>query len=108
MHWLPETPRFDVLMGNFEGARKTLKRVYPKATEDQISLKLKAIQLATEVSVSLKKTHPTIMGRLGAVLTTPQYLRCVLSASVVFLGQQLSGWNSVRSSFSFSSLPKRV
>lgn len=87
MHWLlPETPRFAVLNGDFEGAVVTLRKIYPKATDEQIDLKLKAIQLATEVSVSLKKTHPTILGRLGAVCTTPQYLRCVLSASVVFLG----------------------
>lgn len=93
MHWMPETPRFAVLVGDLEGAMKTLRKIYPKATEDQLNLKLKAIQLATEVSVSLKKVHPTIIGRLGAVFTTPQYFRCVLTASVIFLGQQLSGWN---------------
>lgn len=94
MHWLPETPRFNVLRGNTTGARNTLAKIYPKASEEQVELKLKAIELATEVSTSLKKTHPTIMGRVGAIFTTPSYVRCVTSAAVVFFGQQLSGWNS--------------
>lgn len=94
MHWLPETPRFAVLNGNPTDARRTLCRIYPKASEVQVDLKLKAIELATEVSVSLKKKHPSIMGRIYAVCTTPSYLRCVTCAAVVFLGQQLSGWNS--------------
>lgn len=87
MHWLPETPRFAVLSGNVEGARKTLGRIYPKASEEQIDMKLKVIELATEVSVSLKKKHPSIAGRMYAVCTTPQYLRCTVCAAVVFLGK---------------------
>ncbi|ORY90306.1 general substrate transporter [Leucosporidium creatinivorum] len=94
MHWLPETPRFAVLSGKIDGARKTLGRIYPKASEEQLDMKLKVIELATEVSVSLKRKHPSIMGRIYAVCTTPQYLRCTVCAAVVFLGQQLSGWNS--------------
>ncbi len=62
-------------------------------------MKLKAIEVATEASVSLKKTHPTLAGRLYAVLTTPKYLRCTTVAAVVFLGQQMVGWNT------FVSLP---
>ncbi|PWN36977.1 putative myo-inositol transporter [Meira miltonrushii] len=94
MHWLPETPRFAVLAGNIANAQKTLRAIYPRATEDQLNKKLHAIQAATEVSVSLKATHPTFMGRLLAICTTPTYLRCITCAAVVFLGQQLSGWNS--------------
>lgn len=77
-----------------DGARATLTRIYPKATDEQIDMKLKAIELATEVSTSLKRRYPTVAGRMYAVLTTPQYMRCVTCAAVVFLGQQLSGWNS--------------
>lgn len=94
MHWLPETPRFAILCGRMEEAEKTLSQIYPKATPHQLALKLKAISLATEVSTSLKRKHPSIMGRLWAVCTTPTYLRCVTCAAVIFLGQQLSGWNS--------------
>lgn len=94
MHWLPETPRFAVLIGRNENAQKTLESIYPKATQDQLDKKLHAIQAATEISVSLKATHPTFIGRIFAVCTTPTYLRCVTCAAVVFLGQQLSGWNS--------------
>lgn len=86
MHWLPETPRFAILVGDFEGAEKTLKRIYPKATPDQLQLKLKAIALATEVSTSLKKKHPSLIGRFWAVCSTPQYLRCTFCAAMVFLG----------------------
>ncbi|GAA5869731.1 hypothetical protein JCM8547_005830 [Rhodosporidiobolus lusitaniae] len=94
MHWLPETPRFTEILGKSSETRATLARIYPKATEEQLDLKLKAISLATEVSISLKKKHPTLGGRVWAVCTTPSYLRCTVSAAVVFLGQQLSGWNS--------------
>ncbi|BGP37650.1 hypothetical protein JCM10450v2_001573 [Rhodotorula kratochvilovae] len=94
MHWLPETPRFAVLTGNLDDAEATLARIYPKATGEQLQLKLKAIALATEVSTSLKKRYPTLLGRVWAVCSTPQYLRCTACAAVVFLGQQLSGWNS--------------
>jgi SP family myo-inositol transporter-like MFS transporter 13 len=87
MHWfLPETPRFAVLTGDLDGARNTLRKIYPKATPDQLELKLQAIVYATEASVALKKIHPTLMGRLGAIFRTPKYFRCVLSAAVIFLG----------------------
>jgi SP family myo-inositol transporter-like MFS transporter 13 len=95
MHWgCPETPRFDILNGNIDGARKTLAKIYPRATTEQLEMKLKAIELATEVSTSLKKKYPSLLGRIWAVCTTPSYLRCTVAAAVVFLGQQLSGWNS--------------
>ncbi|GAA6043173.1 hypothetical protein JCM8097_008707 [Rhodosporidiobolus ruineniae] len=95
MHFfLPETPRFACLVGDFEGAGATVKRIYPKATPEQLELKLKSIALATEVSTSLQKKHPTLGGRIYATCTTPQYLRCMTCAAIVFLGQQLSGWNS--------------
>ncbi|GAA6043167.1 hypothetical protein JCM8097_008704 [Rhodosporidiobolus ruineniae] len=94
MHWLPETPRFACLVGDLDGAEKTLRRIYPKATPAQLQLKLKAIALATEVSTSLKKRYPSLLGRVWAVCSTPQYLRCTVCAAIVFLGQQLSGWNS--------------
>lgn len=112
MHWLPETPRFAVLSGKTSDAEATLARIYPKATPEQLQLKLKAIALATEVSTLLKRKHPSLVGRIYAVCSTPRYLRCTVCAAVVFLGsslfvssrvlradecpagQQLSGWNS--------------
>ncbi|BGO90244.1 hypothetical protein NBRC10512_004765 [Rhodotorula toruloides] len=94
MHWLPETPRFAVLSGRTADAEATLARIYPKATPEQLQLKLKAIALATDVSTLLKKKHPSLIGRIYAVCSTPRYLRCTVCAAVVFLGQQLSGWNS--------------
>lgn len=93
-YWMPETPRFAVLKGDLDGARRTLERVYPKASSEQMDIKLQAILVATEVSVSLNKVHPTLAGRMGAVLSTPKYVRCTACAAAIFLGQQMVGWNS--------------
>lgn len=87
MHWLPESPRFSVLQGRDDLALDVLKKVYPKASEEEVQLKLKAIQVFTEVSESLKSKHPTLLGRVRAVLTTPRYLRCTFCACVVFFGK---------------------
>lgn len=87
MHWMPETPRFSVLHDRLDEAETTLRRIYPKASVHELSLKLKAIALATEVSTSLKRKHPSLAGRLYAVCTTPTYVRCVVCAAVVFLGK---------------------
>lgn len=89
MHWLPETPRFAVLSGRTADAEATLARIYPKATPEQLQLKLKAIALATDVSTLLKKKHPSLIGRIYAVCSTPRYLRCTVCAAVVFLGPSL-------------------
>ena len=95
MHWLPESPRFMLLQGKVGDATKVLRQIYPKATEQELDLKLKAIALMVEVSTALKKKHPSLLGRLRAVFTTGTYVRCVLCASIVFFGQQLSGWNTL-------------
>ncbi|GAA5919280.1 hypothetical protein JCM6882_008668 [Rhodosporidiobolus microsporus] len=94
MHWLPESPRFAVISGRADLARGALSRIYAQATPEQLDLKLKAISLAAEASDALRKTHPSLLARLSIVVTTPRYIRCVTCAAVIFLGQQLSGWNS--------------
>ena len=72
MHWLPESPRFDVVIGRQDRARNTLQQIYKGASPEQIELKLKAIQLTADVSNSLKKQYPSITKRLGIMLKTPQ------------------------------------
>lgn len=95
MHWLPESPRFALIQGKTEEATRVLRKIYPLATEEELNLKLKAMQLMVDVSTALKRKHPSLLGRLRVVFTTGTYIRCVLCAAFVFFGQQLSGWNTL-------------
>ncbi|KAK4699064.1 hypothetical protein P7C70_g7201, partial [Phenoliferia sp. Uapishka_3] len=95
MHFLPESPRFDVVIGRQDRARNTLERIYPSANEREIDLKLKAIQLTADLSNSLKKQHPSIKKRLGIILSTGRYRRCVSVAAGLFIVQQLCGFNTL-------------
>ncbi|KAL8292806.1 hypothetical protein RQP46_000500 [Phenoliferia psychrophenolica] len=95
MHWLPESPRFDVVVGRQDRARHTLQRIYRGATDEQIELKLKAIQLTADVSNALKKQYPSITKRIGILFRTPRYRRCVSVATGLFIVQQLCGFNTL-------------
>ncbi|KAM0755451.1 general substrate transporter [Meredithblackwellia eburnea MCA 4105] len=95
MHFLPESPRFSVMVNRQDEARATLRKIYKNATEQEIELKLKVIQLSADASTSLKRQHPSLWVRLGILLTTGRYLRPVIIAIILFVVQQLSGQNTL-------------
>ncbi|KAI5476101.1 MFS transporter, SP family, arabinose:H+ symporter [Pseudohyphozyma bogoriensis] len=95
MHFLPESPRYDVVVGRQDRALKTLSNIYKTATPEEVALKLKAIQLSADVSNSLKVAHPSLLKRLQILVFTGRYFRCVLASTGLFIFQQLSGWNTL-------------
>ncbi|KAI5478747.1 MFS transporter, SP family, arabinose:H+ symporter [Pseudohyphozyma bogoriensis] len=95
MHFLPESPRHDVVTGRHDRATKTLSQVYRNATPEQIELKLKVMQLSADISNSLKVAHPSIFERLRILLTTGRYRRCVTITVTLFVVQQLCGFNTL-------------
>ncbi|KAI5477346.1 MFS transporter, SP family, arabinose:H+ symporter [Pseudohyphozyma bogoriensis] len=95
MHFLPESPRFDVVAGHHDRATKTLAQVYPYATPEQIDLKLKVIQLSADISNSLKVAHPSVLERLKILVTTGRYRRCVTITVTLFTIQNFSGFNTL-------------
>ncbi|KAI5476100.1 MFS transporter, SP family, arabinose:H+ symporter [Pseudohyphozyma bogoriensis] len=95
MHFLPESPRYDVVAGRQERAIRTLTQIYRTATPEQVELKLKVIQLSADISNSLKVAHPSFVQRFHILVSTPKYLRCVTAATGLFIFQQLCGWNTL-------------
>ncbi|KAI5476172.1 MFS transporter, SP family, arabinose:H+ symporter [Pseudohyphozyma bogoriensis] len=95
MHFLPESPRYSLMKGNRDQARKTLQLVYAKATPEVIERKLDIIAATVQIGQAFKEKYPTVLKRLRAILSNGLYRRPVLISSTLFIGCQLGGVNSL-------------
>ncbi|WVR05560.1 hypothetical protein IAU60_002579 [Kwoniella sp. DSM 27419] len=94
IHYLPESPRYDLLRGRREAALSTIQRSYPNMSEDYIAVKFAALEEVVAVSAAFQEQH-SAMQRIKIVLTTGKYRRPAITALGIGIFQQLCGFNSL-------------
>lgn len=94
MHRLPESPRVLVLRGQEDEARETLKKIYGRATEEVIDLKLAIIKNTIAASTDWKK-NATRVERMKILWTHKPYRRSIFTVSAVQVFGQFTGFNTL-------------
>ncbi|KAL7424987.1 hypothetical protein Q5752_000674 [Cryptotrichosporon argae] len=94
MHWLPESPRVNVLRDQDDRARKTLARIYPKATPDQVESKLRVLRNTVEASTQMQH-RLTFKDRMRKLWQHKPYRRAILLVGAFNAFGQLTGFNTL-------------
>lgn len=95
IHFLPESPRYDVLKGRVESAHKTLRKVYPKVSEDYLAIKLAALEEVVSACRESDLGQASTLQQWKIVFKEGRYRRPALLALGVGIFQQLCGFNSL-------------
>lgn len=95
IHFLPESPRYDVLKGRSDRAAATMLKIYPSATDDYRAVKLAALEEVVEVSRNSEVAKASALGKWKLVCTRPYYRRPAITALGIGVAQQLCGFNSL-------------
>ena len=93
MHYLPESPRYLLRTGQPERAQAVLERIYPYASEKQLSLKIKVIDQAVGIAREAERA-PWRM-RFSRMFSIGRNRRALIIACGLQALQQLSGFNSL-------------
>lgn len=96
--YLDESPRWLVSKGRHVDARRVLSRIYPMATQAQVSRQVEKIELAMRSHVSLPPTQDsvsTLKSQLSDVVREPNNRKALILACGLQAGQQLTGANSI-------------
>ncbi|WVQ68693.1 uncharacterized protein L199_006902 [Kwoniella botswanensis] len=94
IHFMPESPRFDLLRGNREAALATIQRSYRGMSEDYIAVKFAALEEVVGISASFTNQY-NIKARLRLLLTEGKYRKPAITALGIGIFQQLCGFNSL-------------
>jgi SP family myo-inositol transporter-like MFS transporter 13 len=94
IHFLPESPRYDLLRGRKTAARSTLDRIYNSATERYIDLKMHALEETVAISAQFQRDNTTLQV-WKKVATIGKYRRPAITALGVGIFQQLCGFNTL-------------
>lgn len=93
-HYLPESPRYDVIRGREDLARQTMRLVYTDISEDIIELKLNSIRETVNLSKAFQERWP-VSKRPFIMFKTGAYRRPLIAACGLMAAQQASGFNSL-------------
>ena len=86
MPWCPESPRQLISHGKITDGRKTLSRIWPNATPEQVTSKIKHIQRSIEESVSCV-SDKTLWWQVKQLFTVPANLRALTTACAVMASE---------------------
>ncbi len=95
IHYLPESPRYDVLKGRSDRAAATIRKIYPDASDDYRAVKLAALEEVVEVSLNSEVARASFLGKWRLVATRGIYRRPAITALGIGVAQQLCGFNSL-------------
>ncbi|CCC71920.1 hypothetical protein NCAS_0I02520 [Naumovozyma castellii] len=92
--FLPDTPRYYVMKGDYENAKAVLRRSYINAPEDIIDRKVEEL---TELNHSIpgKNKAVQVWNTVKELHTNPANFRALIIACGLQAIQQFTGWNSL-------------
>lgn len=90
MPWCPESPRQLISHGRIADGRTTLGRIWPNASPEQVTSKIKLIQSSIEDSVSCV-SDKTLWWQVKQLFTVPANLRALTTACAVMASELTSG-----------------
>ncbi|RHZ48493.1 hypothetical protein CDV55_101698 [Aspergillus turcosus] len=94
MPWCPETPRQLISHSRGEEARRVLKRVFPRATDEQVDAKARLIQQSiAETAVSVSER--SLWWQMKQLFTVRENVRALVTACMVMAISQLGGFNTL-------------
>lgn len=85
----PESPRQLISRNKIENARKVLKRIYPRATPEQVCCKIELIQRSIEVT-TVAVSDKSLWWQFKQLTTVPANLRALTTACVVMAGKRFA------------------
>ncbi|KAK4701669.1 hypothetical protein P7C70_g4564, partial [Phenoliferia sp. Uapishka_3] len=94
IHFLPESPRYDLMNGRKDAAVKTLRLVYKGASDEMIEWKLQGMTETVRLSKVFQERWP-LAQRLSIIAKTGAYRRPTIIACGLMAFQQLCGFNSL-------------
>ncbi|KAJ5236108.1 hypothetical protein N7489_006199 [Penicillium chrysogenum] len=94
MPFCPESPRHLAYNGRRDEARAVLRKIYAKATEDQIDAVLLSICTACDQAREINESGSRF-SKIKKLHTVPSNLRALVSACGLMVISQLSGFNAL-------------
>ncbi|CAG8936423.1 unnamed protein product [Penicillium salamii] len=94
MPFCPESPRHLAYNGRHDEARVVLRKIYAKATEDQIDAVLLSIITACDQAREINESGSRF-SKIKKLHTVPSNLRALISACGLMVISQLSGFNAL-------------
>ncbi|KAL8281401.1 hypothetical protein RQP46_006085 [Phenoliferia psychrophenolica] len=94
VHFLPESPRYDLMRGKDEAAKKTLTKIYKGCTEEYIALKFNVLKGLVQISSDFQAKY-TFKQRIKLIATEGHLRRPAITAVGLGIFQQLCGFNTL-------------
>lgn len=86
MPWSPESPRHFISHGKTEPARKTLAQIWPNATPEQVSSKIRLVQQSIEETIS-SVSDRSLWWQTKQLFGVPGNLRALTTACAVMASE---------------------
>jgi SP family myo-inositol transporter-like MFS transporter 13 len=93
-HFLPESPRYDLLRGKRDAALATIERCYKGMSPDYIAVKFTALEEVVSISAQFQEEF-NLKQRLRLLVSQPRYRKPAITALGIGIFQQLCGFNSL-------------
>ncbi|CCD22865.1 myo-inositol transporter ITR1 NDAI_0A07110 [Naumovozyma dairenensis CBS 421] len=92
--FLPDTPRYYVMKGNLEMAKKVLRRSYVDTSDEIIEKKVEELAMLNQ-SIPGKNAGVRVWNTVKELHTNPANFRALIIACGLQAIQQFTGWNSL-------------
>lgn len=94
LFWCPESPRQLLFHNRTDECARVLRKIYPRATEEQLRDKVRSIELGVTQAKALNE-EISVVAALRMLFGVPANLRAAVAACGLMAVQQLCGFNTL-------------
>ncbi|KAF9629096.1 Sugar/inositol transporter [Lasiodiplodia theobromae] len=94
LFWCPESPRQLLFHNRTDECGRVLRKIYPRATEEQLRDKVRSIELGVTQAKALNE-EISVVAALRMLFGVPANLRAAVAACGLMAVQQLCGFNTL-------------